>query len=119
MDTAVYILIGLGLFFNTLSIVGLFRFPDVYTRLHAATKTTTLATIFIVLAAALHGIRIGGASGLTLAVHGLAALAVVLVTNPVGAHAIARASYLRGERPRRVRLDELKTASQAQKGGAP
>ncbi len=119
MEAAVYILIGLGLFFNTLSIVGLFRFPDVYTRLHAATKTTTLATIFIVLAVVLDGIRIGGVVGLTLAVHSLVALAVVLATNPVGAHAIARASYLRGDRPRRVRLDELKADRQARKGGAP
>jgi multicomponent Na+:H+ antiporter subunit G len=119
VEAAVCILTGLGLFFNTLSILGLFRFPDVYTRLHAATKTTTLATIFIVLAAVLHGIHIGAAAGGTLAIHSLLALAVVLLTNPVGAHAIARASYLRGDRPRKVRLDELKTAGQAQKGGAP
>ena len=118
MEIAVYILTGLGLFFNTLSIVGLYRFPDVYTRLHAATKTTTLATIFIVLAAAIHGIHLGDAAGRTLTVHGMLALAVVLLTNPVGAHAIARASYLRGDRARGVRLDELKAAGQRQ-GGPP
>ena len=110
MDAAVYILTALGLFFNLMSIVGLFRFPDVFTRLHAATKTTTLGAIFIVAAAVVHSIAVADDNSLTLGVHALLALATVLFTNPVGAHAIARAAYRQGARPRHLGLDELKIA---------
>ena len=43
----IYILLGIGVFFNVLAGVGLLRFPDVYTRLHAGTKCTTFGSIFI------------------------------------------------------------------------
>ena len=46
----VIILITIGLLFNILAIIGLLRFPDVYTRLHASTKCTTFGSIFIVAA---------------------------------------------------------------------
>ncbi len=44
--TILYIFLGIGIFFNCLGSVGLLRFPDVYTRLHAATKATTFGSIF-------------------------------------------------------------------------
>ena len=36
-----YILLGIGVIFNGLGSIGLLRFPDIYTRLHATTKNTT------------------------------------------------------------------------------
>jgi len=44
--TVLYIFLGIGVFFNCLGSVGLLRFPDVYTRLHAATKATTFGSIY-------------------------------------------------------------------------
>ena len=44
------ILILVGLFFNTLGAFSLYRFPDVYTRLHGATKCTTFGTLFTMFA---------------------------------------------------------------------
>ena len=40
----IYLLLGIGVFFNLLAGVGLLRFPDVYTRLHAGTKCTTFGS---------------------------------------------------------------------------
>ena len=42
-----------GLFFNTMGVLGILRFPDVYTRLHADTKATTFGSIFLAIAALL------------------------------------------------------------------
>ena len=50
MDILFYVLLGIGVFVNSMSILGLMRFPDVYTRLHAATKTTTFGSIFVIAA---------------------------------------------------------------------
>ena len=47
VDIIVYIFLVFGVFFNLLAGVGLLRFPDVYTRLHAGTKCTTFGSIFI------------------------------------------------------------------------
>ncbi|WP_096202342.1 monovalent cation/H(+) antiporter subunit G [Bacillus sp. FJAT-45350] len=44
------ILILLGGFLSILGSIGIMRFPDVYGRLHAATKSATLGVIFIMTA---------------------------------------------------------------------
>ena len=43
------ICLAIGLLFNALGIIGILRFPDVYTRLHADTKATTFGSIFTTL----------------------------------------------------------------------
>lgn len=75
-----------------LAAVGLLRMPDLYTRLQASSKAATLGAILIMLAAALffHG----GSP----AVRALLVILFLGLTTPVGAHRIARAGYLRGER---------------------
>ncbi|MFW5800854.1 MAG: monovalent cation/H(+) antiporter subunit G [Spirochaeta sp.] len=81
--------------------VGMLRFPDAYTRLHAGTKGLTIGGGFILVGAALSapdwvfGLRI------------LMAGVFLLVTNPIATQAIARANY-RVERARHyVVLNEL------------
>jgi multicomponent Na+:H+ antiporter subunit G len=75
--------------------VGVVRFPDLYARMHAATKAPTMGFLLIAAAAA---VALGEARAkLALAV------ALILVTAPVAAHLVGRAAY-RGS-GRRVRLD--------------
>jgi len=57
-DYLIYVLLGIGVFFNILAGVGLLRFPDVYTRLHAGTKCTTFGSIFIVGSVILIGLKV-------------------------------------------------------------
>ena len=83
--TAFFILVG-G-FFLFVGSLGLVRLPDVYCRMHAATKATTLG---------LSGVLI--ATFLTLPTQqmgfkAILAIAFAFLTAPVGAHMIARAAY--------------------------
>jgi len=110
-DYLIWIFIGIGLSFNALGVIGLLRFPDVYTRLHAATKATTFGSIFTSLAVVTYGFTqlylTASSSNLTLALHTIIAIACLLLTNPVGAHAIARAAHRSGVMPEKAVVDKL------------
>src|SRR5512136_2604435 len=124
-DILIFVFIGIGLFFNLLAGVGLLRFPDVYTRLHAGTKCTTFGSIFLIGSVVLIGLNLwwgNNTNGSVLAIHSAVALIAILLTNPVGAHAIARAAHRSGVHPVKAVIDELaekpaKTASDSKKGG--
>ncbi len=125
LDILIFVFIGVGLFFNLLAGVGLLRFPDVYTRLHAGTKCTTFGSIFLIGAVVLIGLNMWWEhdnNGSVLAIHSMVALIAILLTNPVGAHAIARAAHRSGVRPVGAVVDELaekpaKTPSDPKRGG--
>ncbi|KYK24312.1 cation:proton antiporter [Thermoplasmatales archaeon SM1-50] len=109
-DLVIYVLIGIGLFFNILAGIGLLRFPDVYTRLHAGTKCTTFGSIFLIGSVILLGLKMWwekDTNGSVLALHSALALVAILLTNPVGAHAIARAAHRSGIKPAQAVIDEL------------
>jgi multicomponent Na+:H+ antiporter subunit G len=109
-DIIIYIFIGIGIFFNVLAGIGLLRFPDVYTRLHAGTKCTTFGSIFLIGSVVLIGLKMWwetDVNGSVLALHSALALLAILLTNPVGAHAIARAAHRSGVQPTRAVVDEL------------
>ncbi|AGB16202.1 monovalent cation/proton antiporter, MnhG/PhaG subunit [Halovivax ruber XH-70] len=82
-----------GLFFAFVSAVGLYRLPDLYTRAHAASKSDTLGSILSLSAVALAF----GADVATIKVAMLVAL--MLITSPTAAHAIARAAHEQGIEP--------------------
>lgn len=109
-DIIIYIMLAIGIFFNILAGVGLLRFPDVYTRLHAGTKCTTFGSIFLIGSVILLGLKIwhtGSTDGSVLAIHSGAALVAILLTNPTGAHAIARAAHRSGVAPFGAVIDDL------------
>jgi len=92
--------------------IGLHRFPDFYTRLHAGTKCATFGSIFLVLAVMIHSLRAWVEEGLSapqsvLCIHAFIALIALLITNPTGAHAIARAGHRSGIKPARAVVDDL------------
>jgi multicomponent Na+:H+ antiporter subunit G len=107
MNIFLYIVLGVGVLFNGLGSIALMRFPDVYTRLHGATKCTTFGSIFTALGVIVYGFARGGPAYQTLAIHTIIALIALLVTNPTGSHAIARASYRSGVKPHGAVVDRL------------
>ncbi len=111
MPILLYILFGIAVLFNGLGALALMRFPDVYTRLHGATKCTTFGTIFTAVSVIVYGFVRGGAEYNTLAIHAIVALIAILVTNPTGAHAIARAAHRSGVKPKRAVVDRLEERS--------
>ena len=118
IEIIIYILLGIGVFFNLLAGVGLLRFPDVYTRLHAGTKCTTFGSIFLVGSVVLLGLKnwwTGDTNGSVLAIHSVIALVAILVTNPTGAHAIARAAHRSGVKPIGAVVDDLENKTEKKK----
>jgi multicomponent Na+:H+ antiporter subunit G len=110
LNIVTYIFIGIGLFFNLVGAFGLHRFPDMYTRLHAATKCTTFGSIFLILAVIVQSAGIwaqGETSQSIMCIHSVLALVALVVTNATGAHAIARAAHRSGEKPARTVVDDL------------
>ena len=112
LDIITYIFIGIGCFFNLVGAIGLHRFPDVYTRLHAATKCTTFGSIFLIVAVIMQSVGGWVTEGLAssqsvLTIHSFIALLCLLVTNPTSAHAIARAAHRSGIKPGRAVVDDL------------
>jgi multicomponent Na+:H+ antiporter subunit G len=79
-------LIAVGCFFLTVGTIGLLRFPNVYNRMHATSKPTTLGAATIFLAGFVY---FGpGAEGLT----SLVGIVFLFLTVPTGAHMIARSA---------------------------
>jgi multicomponent Na+:H+ antiporter subunit G len=77
-----------GSAFSLLAAIGVVRMPDVFTRMQASTKASTLGLGCLLVGAAL---QMGDfASLIRVASIG----AFVLLTTPVAAHVIARASYV-------------------------
>lgn len=111
LHTVSYVFIGIGLFFNLVGAIGLHRFPDVYTRMHAATKCTTFGSIFLILAVIVQSAGIWALEGSSpqsiMCIHSVLALVALLVTNATGAHAMARAAHRSGEKPARAVVDDL------------
>lgn len=111
MNMVLALLLGIGVAFNLLGAVALYRFPDVYTRLHGTTKCTTFGSLFTSLAVVAYALVRFGNSGegrfVTLALHTGVAILALLVTNATGAHAIARAAHRSGVAPRMAVVDRL------------
>ncbi|MBN1668320.1 MAG: monovalent cation/H(+) antiporter subunit G [Anaerolineales bacterium] len=82
----------IGSFFMLLAGIGLLRMPDLFLRMSAATKASTLGVGFILLAAAIYFDELGVTS------RALATIVFVLLTAPIAAHRIARAGYFAGVR---------------------
>lgn len=85
------ILVIVGLLFMSLGIFGLIRMPDIYTKLHAASKAVFLGVIALAFAAMLVGDQAMVMRLVLLSI-------MVLITTPVAAHAIGRGAYLHHDR---------------------
>jgi multicomponent Na+:H+ antiporter subunit G len=120
MTVLIVLFLVVGVLFNVLGTVALYRFPDVFTRLHGATKCTTFGSIFTSGAVILYGVQKMLATGdgrfITLMVHVAIAILALLITNPTGAHAIARAAHRSGVLPKMAVIDRL-AEDEKKKGG--
>lgn len=92
------VLIALGGIVSLFSALGAIRFPDIYTRSHAASKSTALAVLFALLGAFLYFLFADGHLSIRL----LLGIFFVFLTAPVGSHVVCRAAYRTG-----VHLEEL------------
>lgn len=86
-------LVVVGSLFCALAALGILRFPDVYTRLHAASKAGPLGAGLILLGL---GASSGEPATLLKCVIGLIFL---ILTAPISAHLLARAALKSGTNP--------------------
>lgn len=88
---------------NLIAAIGILRFPDLYTRMHAASKAGTLGAGLMLVTIAIHSGEIEIAS------RALAGAAFFLLTAPISAHLLARAAYVAGIEPwEGTKVDHLK-----------
>lgn len=82
----------LGALFILLAGVGILRMPDTYLRMAVTTKAATLGVGLLLFAAALYF------NDLSTTTRVVAIIIFILLTAPVGAHLIGRASYIVGNK---------------------
>ncbi|GIN63677.1 Na+/H+ antiporter subunit G [Robertmurraya siralis] len=83
------LLILIGTIFSLLSAIGLVRLPDVYTRSHAASKSTTLGVLFILVGTFLFFLLEEHYFSIRL----FLGIFFVFLTAPVAAHVLVRSAY--------------------------
>lgn len=99
VDLLSWALLLSGAFFYLVGMVGLFRFPDLFTRMHAVSVSDTLGVILLIFGMLLQ-------AGFTLvAVKLIFVLVLLLVSGPVISHALARAALHDGQWPLIARED--------------
>ncbi|MFW6323801.1 MAG: monovalent cation/H(+) antiporter subunit G [Desulfovibrionales bacterium] len=99
MDTAVVILMILGFIVFTGAVVGILRFPDFYSRLHAAGKMDTLASLLVFSGVALYNLHHFTLTNMLTSLKILFILTFVFLANPTATHAIVDAGFRAGLRP--------------------
>lgn len=90
VETSVAVLMVIGTLFCLLAAVGLVRMPDIFSRIQASTKATTLGAGLVMIAVA---IFFSQEAAITRA---LAVMLFLFITAPVSGHMLSRAAYLLG-----------------------
>lgn len=85
-------LLVIGSAFTLIAAIGLLRLPDLYTRMHAASKAGTMGSCLMLIALAIHASDVGTMS------RALAGVVFFLLTAPVSTHLLAKAAYSVGYR---------------------
>lgn len=104
-----FLLLGGGLIL--IAAIGILRLPDLFTRMHAATKTGTVGVSAVTIGMMIHF------GNITVTSRGFLVIAFFLLTAPVAAHMIARAAYRSGVSLWILtRIDEWKAHGQIDEG---
>ena len=86
-----YVLIAIGTLFLFMGALGILRLPDVYTRMQAGTKATTLGALGLI-------VGVGFLHPAYLSKTIIIAVFIAL-SNPISSHALARGSHKSGTKP--------------------
>ena len=89
-DLVAGVFLLIGSIFTLTAALGLIRLPDLYTRMHAASKAGTLGSCVMLLALAVF------TDDLSVTTRALGGVAFFLLTAPVSAHLLARAAHASG-----------------------
>lgn len=102
-------MLTLGSLLMLVGSIGMLRFPDIYMRMHAATKAPSLGIMMMLIAFALHF-----ASG-AIFIEVILIIAFIFLTTPVASHAIgATAHHLGLKKWHKMEIDDLEDDKNAQ-----
>lgn len=94
LDMAVAVLVAalliVGAIFSLFAAIGILRFPDLYTRMHAASKAGTVGSGLLLLAAGVHSLDAA------ILIRALAGFFFFVLTAPISAHLLAKAAHQAG-----------------------
>jgi multicomponent Na+:H+ antiporter subunit G len=90
IDVISTIFISAGAFFMITGTVGLLKFPDFYTRMHATGKCDTLGQVLVILGCVIYE----GFTFITIKL--LLVAAFYLLAGPASTHALMKAAYVTG-----------------------
>ena len=100
------IFFAIGLVFAFAGTKGILKMPDTFSRMQAQTCIATLGVLGVVIGGVLYaaiGMHSAG-TAIKIAVIGL----LILITNPIGSHVLARGAYRGGIRPeKKMETDDL------------
>jgi multicomponent Na+:H+ antiporter subunit G len=105
-------LLLLGALFCLVGALGVWRLPDSYTRMHAASKAGALGSAFI-----LGGLLL--ASDPQTALVCLMALVILMILSPLTAHVVARSAYRSLDMPTLGPLGDALQKEEAQRANSP
>ena len=97
MRIVIDILLAVGFIFALAGAKGLLQMPDAFCRMQASTCVSTLGVIGVALGGLIHAIFVMGSASAAVKIAVICLL--ILVTNPVGSHALAKGAYKAGIRP--------------------
>lgn len=100
------ILLTISALFAIIGAIGFFRFPDFYTRVHAATMVTVGGACLALASLAISAYS-SPQHGPVYTIKILMIIVFILITNPTGSHALASAAYNTGIRPRKLAKDDM------------
>jgi len=97
----VTLFLAAGLFFTLVGSIGLLRFPDFYTRLHATGKCDTLGAGLIIVGLIIYHF-FGYSKGVLVPARLAFLVFFIFIANPVATHAIMKAADETGLKPWKV-----------------
>lgn len=92
-------LVVAGVFFFAVGVIGILRFPDFYTRLHAAGKCDSLAAVLVIAGVALYNLSDFSFANLLVSLKIMAIAVFVFIASPTATHAITKAALVMGVEP--------------------
>lgn len=98
-DIVTIILVSLGLLVFIGAVAGVIRFPDAYTRIHAAGKGDTLSSLLILLGLAIYNLQDFSKGALIVSMKIMLILLFVFISAPTTTHALMEAAYRYGVKP--------------------
>ena len=95
----------IGIFFALAGTIGILKMPDTFCRMQAATCIPTLGMLCIAIGALLYAICIMHSASAAIKIGVIAVL--IIMTNPVGTHVLAKGAYKNGVRPEKeMKVDD-------------